>query len=296
MRFGDQRESTNYTDDTGRGGMGFGGGGFGGGGLGCLLPLVASRFGIGGVVVLVIGYFLLSSIGGLGGGGGVPGVQSSAPAGHSTLDPNTKRFALQVLGDTEEAWTALLAKQGVRYTPTNLHFYSGGDQSGCGFAQSAMGPFYCPKDSNIYLDTDFFNELSQKYQAPGDFAEAYVIAHEVGHHVQDLTGTLGKAEQLQARESEAEGNATQVKIELQADCYAGVWAANAKNPQGQSAMEPGDFEEGMRAAEAIGDDTLQKQTQGRVVPDSFTHGTSAQRMNALQTGFKSGNPEACASL
>ena len=297
MRFGDERESSNFEDVTGRSGAGFGGGGFGGGGLGCLLPLVASRFGIGGVIVLVIGYFLLSSLGGLGGGGSggslVPSSQQSAPAGQSTLNPDTKHFMLQVLASTEDVWSKLL---GGRYAPTTLVAYSEAYRSGCGAAQSAMGPFYCPTDKKIYLDTEFFNELAQRFQAPGDFAMAYVIAHEVGHHVQDLTGTLGKAEQLQARESDTQANATQVKIELQADCYAGVWAANAKNPQGQSVMEPGDFEEGMRAAEAIGDDTLQKQTQGRVVPDSFTHGTSAQRMNALQTGFKSGNPEACASL
>jgi predicted metalloprotease len=193
-------------------------------------------------------------------------------------------------------WTKLLQTKGIQYTPTNLHFYSESDQSGCGAAQSAMGPFYCPNDKNIYLDTEFFNELSQRFQAPGDFAQAYVIAHEVGHHVQDLTGTLGQAEQLQARASETEGNAIQVKIELQADCYAGVWAANAKTPEGQPIMEQGDFEEGMRAAEAIGDDTLQKETQGRVVPDSFTHGTSAQRMNALRTGYQSGDMDACKSL
>ena len=295
MRFGDERESTNFTDDTGRGGFG---GGLGGGGLGCLLPLVASRFGIGGVVVLVIGYFILSSLGGLnsGGGGIVPGQQASAPAGQSNLDPNIRHFTLQVLASTEDTWTQLLRSKGISYTPTNLHFYSESDQSGCGFAQSAMGPFYCPTDKKIYLDTEFFSELSRRFQSPGDFAMAYVVAHEVGHHVQDLMGTLGKAEQLQARESETQANATQVKIELQADCYAGVWAANAKDPQGRSVMEPGDFEEGMRAAEAIGDDALQRQTQGRVVPDSFTHGTSAQRMNALRTGFQSGNPDACASL
>ena len=298
MRLGDQRESTNFTDDTGRGGMGFGGGGFGGGGLGCLLPLVASRFGIGGVIVLVIGYFLLSSLGGLGGGGGglAPTTQRSAPAGQSNLDPAIKRFSLQILGSTEDTWSKLLAPRGIRYTPTNLTFYSQSDQSGCGFAQSAMGPFYCPTDTKIYLDTDFFNELSQRFQAPGDFAMAYVIAHEVGHHVQDLMGTLEQAHNLQARSSETEGNAIQVKVELQADCYAGVWAANAKDSKGQSLMEPGDFEEGMRAAEAIGDDTLQKQAQGRVVPDSFTHGSSAQRMNALRTGFQSGDPAACQSL
>jgi|SRR6185312_2880002 len=297
MRFGDERESTNFDDLTGRSG-GFGGG-FGGGGLGCLLPLVASRFGIGGVIVLVVGYFILTSLGGLntgGGGGYAPATQQGAASGQSNLDPTIKHFSLQVLASTEDVWTSLLRSKGIQYTPTRLEFYSQEYPSGCGAAQSAMGPFYCPTDKKIYLDTEFFTELSRRFQAPGDFAMAYVIAHEVGHHVQDLTGTLGQAEQLQARESDTQANATQVKIELQADCYAGVWAANAKNPEGQSVMEPGDFEEGMRAAEAIGDDTLQKETQGRVVPDSFTHGTSAQRMSALRTGYQSGNPAACASL
>jgi hypothetical protein len=291
VRFGDERESGNFVDDTGRGG-GFGGGGFGGGGLGCLIPLVMSRFGLGGVVVLLIGYFVLSSLGGLGGQSGLApsSQQVSAPAGRSTLDPATKRFTLQVLASTEDTWGKLL---GGRYQPTTLVFYSEADQSGCGMAQSAMGPFYCPNDGRIYLDTEFFKELSQRFQAPGDFAMAYVIAHEVGHHVQDVEGTLGQAEQLQARASKTEGNAIQVKIELQADCYAGVWAANAKTPEGQPVMEPGDFQEGMRAAEAIGDDTLQRETQGQVIPDSFTHGTSAQRMEALQRGYRSGDPNAC---
>ena len=293
MRLGDERESSNFEDVTGRSGGGFGFGGGGGNMLGCLLPMIASRFGIGGVIVLVVGYFLLSSLGGLGGGGGgglLPGSQQSAPAGQSTLDPNTGRFVRQILASTEDTWSKLL---GGRYQPTTLVAYSRSYQSGCGAAQSAMGPFYCPTDTKIYLDTDFFNELSQLFQAPGDFAMAYVIAHEVGHHVQDLEGTLEQAHNLQARASEAEGNAVQVKVELQADCYAGVWAANAKDSQGRSLMEPGDFEEGMRAAEAIGDDTLQRETQGRVVPDSFTHGTSAQRMAALRTGYQSGDPAAC---
>jgi hypothetical protein len=288
MRFGDDPESRNYVDDTGRGGFGGGGGNM----LGCLIPLIMSRFGLGGVVVLIIGYFILSSLGGLGGGGGslAPTSQVGQPAGRSTLDPNIRHFTLQVLGSTERTWDRLL---GGRYQPTTLHFYSEYDQSGCGAAQSAMGPFYCPNDNGIYLDTEFFSELSRRFQAPGDFAMAYVIAHEVGHHVQDLQGTLSQAHDLQARASETEGNAIQVKVELQADCYAGVWAANAKDSQGRSVMEPGDFEEGMRAAEAIGDDTLQRQTQGRVVPDSFTHGSSAQRMEALQRGYKSGDPKVC---
>jgi hypothetical protein len=290
MRFGDDPESRNYVDDTGRGGLGFGGGG--GNMLGCLIPLIMSRFGLGGVVVLIIGYFILSSLGGLGGGGGslAPTSQVGQPAGRSTLDPNIRHFTLQVLGSTERTWDRL---RGGRYQPTTLHFYSESDQSGCGAAQSAMGPFYCPNDNGIYLDTEFFSELSRRFQAPGDFAMAYVIAPEVGHHVQDLEGTLSQAHDLQARASETEGNAIQVRVELQADCYAGVWAANAKDSQGRSVMEPGDFEEGMRAAEAIGDDTLQRQSQGRVVPDSFTHGTSAQRMEALRRGYTSGDPNAC---
>jgi predicted metalloprotease len=295
MRLGGGPESDNFEDRTGQSGGGFGFGGGGGNALGCLLPMVASRFGIGGVIVLVIGYFLLSSLGGLGGGGGglIPGAQQSAPAGQSRLDPNTAQFLRTVLGYTEQTWGQIFAKNGERYTPTRMIAYTSGTQSGCGAAQAAMGPFYCPTDRQIYIDPSFFNELSQRFGAPGDFAQAYVIAHEVGHHVQDLEGTLEQAHNLQARSSETEGNAVQVKVELQADCYAGVWAANTKDAQGRSVMEQGDFEEGMRAAEAIGDDTLQKQSQGVVVPDSFTHGTSAQRMEALQRGFKRGDPNAC---
>jgi predicted metalloprotease len=300
MRLGDERESSNWVDDgRGSGGGGFGFGGGGGSPLGCLIPLVASRFGIGGVIVVVIGYFLLSSLGGLGGsGGGLSGVapqsQAGSSQGQASVDPNTKHFTLQVLASTEDVWTQLLQAKGIRYTPTKLHFYSEGDQqSACGAAQTAMGPFYCPNDNSIYLDAEFFNELSTKFNAPGDFPDAYVVAHEVGHHVQDLTGVLGKSHDLQARESESAGNATQVKVELQADCYAGVWAANAKDPQGQPVMEAGDLEEGLKAAQSIGDDTLQRQAQGTVVPDSFTHGTSAQRMEALQRGYKSGNIDVC---
>ena len=299
MRLGGGPESDNFEDRTGQSGGGFGFGGGGGNALGCLLPMIASRFGIGGVVVLVIGYFLLSSLGGLGGGGGggglLPGSQQSAPAGQSRLDPNTAHFLRTVLGYTEQTWGQIFARNGERYTPTKMIAYTSGTQSGCGAAQAAMGPFYCPTDKQIYIDPSFFNELSQRFGAPGDFAQAYVIAHEVGHHVQDLEGTLNQAHTSQARASETEGNAIQVKVELQADCYAGVWAANARDEQG-SIMQQGDLEEGMRAAEAIGDDTLQKQTQGRVVPDSFTHGTSEQRMNALRTGYQSGDPAACKSL
>jgi predicted metalloprotease len=297
MRLGGEPESSNFEDRTGQrgGGLGFGGGGSNA--LGCLVPLIMSRFGIGGVVVLVIGYFILTSIGG---GGILPSgtpqqQQQSLPAGQSTLSPETRSFLTHVLGSTEQTWSEIFAKNGRQYVPTTMVAYSSSTSSGCGMAQSAVGPFYCPTDKKIYIDPDFFNELKNRFGAAGDFAQAYVIAHEVGHHVQDLEGTLDTAHNAQARASETEGNQIQVGVELQADCYAGVWAANAKDAQG-SIMEPGDFEEGMRAAEAIGDDTLQKQTQGVVVPDSFTHGTSAQRMAALRTGFQSGDPAACAKF
>jgi predicted metalloprotease len=200
-----------------------------------------------------------------------------------------------VLGSTEDTWTEIFAKQGQRYEPTTMVAYNGGTQTACGFGQAAAGPFYCPNDAKVYIDPSFANELSQRFGAPGDAAMAYVIAHEVGHHVQDLQGILGKAHQLQARASDTEGNAIQVKVELQADCYAGVWAAKAHDTQG-SILESGDVEEAMRAAEAVGDDTLQKQAQGYVVPDSFTHGSSAQRIAALQLGLKSGDPATCRAL
>jgi predicted metalloprotease len=247
-------------------------------------------------VILLLGYCVLTQFAGSGGGGLLPsGPQTSAPSGQSTLDPKTGQFLRTVLGYTEQVWGDIFAKNGERYTPTTLVAYTSGTQTSCGFGQAAMGPFYCPNDKKIYLDPTFFNELSQRFGAAGDFAQAYVIAHEVGHHVQDLEGTLDQAHRLQARSSEADGNAIQVKVELQADCYAGVWAANARNAQG-SILEAGDIEEGMRAAEAIGDDTLQKQSQGVVVPESFTHGTSAQRVQALRTGLQSGDPAACKSL
>lgn len=286
MRLGDEDPSGNFIDRTGRSGMGFGGGG--GNMLGCLLPLVASRFGLVGVAVLLLGYCVLTQMGG--GGGLIPtgGPTTSAPSGQSTLDPNVKDVMTRVLGSTERRWSEIFQRNGLTYQPVTMVAYTDYDQSGCGAAQAAMGPFYCPTDKRIYVDPNFFNELSQRFGAPGDFAVAYVIAHEVGHHVQDLLGGLDEAHNAQVRASEAEGNAIQVKVELQADCYAGVWAANDKN-----LLEPGDVEEGMRAAEAIGDDTLQRQTQGRVVPESFTHGTSAQRMAALRKGLETGDPAAC---
>ena len=295
MRLGGEPESSNFEDRTGQGSSGFGGMG-GGNALGCLIPLVMSRFGIGGVLILIVGYFILSSLGGLGSGGGglIPGSgpQQAVPSGQSTLDPQMRQFLVRVLGSTEQTWSEIFAKSGARYQPTTLVAYSGGTQTACGFGQAAAGPFYCPNDAKVYIDPAFFNELSRRFGAPGDAAAAYVIAHEVGHHAQDLEGTLGQAHDLQARASQTEGNAIQVKVELQADCYAGVWAANARDEQG-SILEAGDAEEALRAAEAVGDDTLQKQSQGYVVPDSFTHGSSAQRQAAFQQGLRSGDPAQC---
>ncbi len=292
MRLGDDG-SDNFIDRTGRGGRGFGGGG--GNLLGCLLPLVASRFGLIGVLVLLLGYCALTSLGGGGGGllpSGGSSPETSAPSGQSTLSAEEQKLLSGVLLSTERVWSERFRGAGRTYEPPEMVAYSNTDQSGCGVAQAAMGPFYCPTDRRIYIDPQFFDELKRRFGAPGDFAQAYVIAHEVGHHIQNLDGTLDRAQQSQARAGRTDGNAIQVGVELQADCYAGVWAANARDAQG-SILEPGDLEEGMRAAEAIGDDTLQRQMQGRVVPESFTHGTAAQRQAALRRGLESGNPATC---
>jgi len=278
MRLDDERESSNFEIQRG------GGGGLGGGmGLG-LLGLIGSKFGIGGIIVAVLLMWLFGGNPlGLVGGNGTP--QTSTD--QSQLS-DVQHLSLKVLGSTERRWTDLFAKHGQRYTPTTLVFYNQSGSSGCGAAQAAMGPFYCPEDNRIYLDTTFFDELRTRFGAPGDFAQAYVIAHEVGHHVQTLTGISDKVRAVQQRGGEAAGNAEQVKMELQADCYAGVWAANDQN-----LLEPGDVEEGMRAAQAIGDDTLQKAAGQRPVPESFTHGTSEQRMYWLKRGLDTGDPASC---
>jgi len=282
MRLDDERESSNF-EVQGRGGGGFGGGG--GGMLGLLLPLIGSRFGCGGIVVVIaIMFFLgmnpLSLLGGQ--------APQTAPASHDAGQlSDVQHWSLKVLASTEDTWGPLFQHMGKTYEPTTLVFYSQNGSSGCGAAQSAMGPFYCPEDKKVYLDTDFYNELRQRFGAPGDFAQAYVIAHEVGHHVQDLLGTLGQVSGQQRSAGEAAGNALQVKIELQADCYAGVWAKQTGR------LEAGDLEEGMRAAQAIGDDTLQQAAGQRPVPESFTHGTSAQRMQWLRRGLDTGDPAQC---
>lgn len=275
MRLGDAPESNNFEDRTGQSG-GSSLGGMGGGALGLIFQLVASRFGIIGIVILGLGYCALTSLGGgggiLGGGGGSPSTN-----GQSLLTAEQKLVLTHTLGSTDQVWGQIFQQAGATYTPPRLIAYTAGTQSGCGAAQAAMGPFYCPTDKEIYIDPAFFNELSQKFQAPGDAAQAYVIAHEVGHHVQDLEGRLGQTS----------SNQQQVGIELQADCYAGVWAKRS------GLLEAGDMEEGLRAANAIGDDTLQRQSQGVVVPDSFTHGSSAQRVEALRRGLQGGDPTQC---
>jgi predicted metalloprotease len=286
MRLDDYRTSSNVGDQRGMGGMG---GGFGGGGLGLILGLVASRFGIGGIIVVVIGAMLfgINPFGGGGSGSGQRAAGGNTAAQACAVDP-ASRFSCQVLANTEDTWAQIFQESGQTYTPARFTFYGGQGRSGCGAAMSAMGPFYCPSDNSIYLDTSFYGELQNKFGAAGDFAQAYVIAHEVGHHIQHLTGVLQRTSAAQQSASEAQGNALQVRVELQADCYAGVWAA-----RNRARLEPGDVEEGLRAASAIGDDTLQRANQGRVVPESFTHGTSAQRMAWLRKGLESGDPAAC---
>ncbi|WP_294392519.1 neutral zinc metallopeptidase [uncultured Sphingomonas sp.] len=293
MRLDDYRESDNVGDQRGQSFGGGGGGGFGGGGLGLIFSLVASRFGIVGILVLGVGMFLLGINPFGGGGSGVVSPQQQTQinreGAHTACNVDaSSTFSCRVLASTEDTWARLFQSSGQRYTPAGLIFYGGQGMSGCGAAQSAMGPFYCPTDQRIYLDTSFFRELQDRFKAAGDFAQAYVIAHEVGHHIQYLTGVADKVRAGQQRADEAGANALQVRMELQADCYAGVWAANNRDR-----LEPGDIEEGLRAANAIGDDTLQRSAGRAPVPDSFTHGTSAERMAWLKRGIDSGDPAQC---
>ena len=292
MRFGGRRNSENVEFREGGSGGGMGLGGMGGGGASMLLGLVFSRFGIGGVVVLLLVMFFFGGFGNILGGGGQQAVgtgQGRPAAGRSCDSEPAIRFACQTLASTEDQWTALFQAQGQRYVAPKMVIFEGVDRSGCGTADARMGPFYCPADRGIYLDMAFFRELAERFRAPGDAAQAYVIAHEVGHHIQTITGISDRIRSAQSAVREGEANALQVRMELQADCYAGVWLSRE-----QSAMEPGDMEEGMTAAAAIGDDTLQRAGGGAVVPESFTHGSSAQRQEALTRGYRGGNPEACA--
>ena len=220
-----------------------------------------------------------------------PSSESAGPTGSDSLENDPQaQFIAVVLKDTEDIWNQIFRERGAEYQEPVLVLFTNATQSACGVGQSAMGPFYCPADRKVYLDLSFFNELDTRFGASGDFAQAYVVAHEVGHHVQTLTGISERVQAARQRAGEREGNQLSVRQELQADCYAGVWGHYAAR---RDLLDPGDAEEGLRAAAAIGDDRLQRQSQGRVVPESFTHGSSEQRMMWLRRGLDSGRLEAC---
>jgi len=223
------------------------------------------------------------------GGGGAPVV--SAPAHKPPPDDGMARFVSKVLGSTEEVWTEVFREAGKTYVDPKLVLFRGSIPTACGTGQAAAGPFYCPGDRKVYIDLAFYRELRDRFHAPGEFAEAYVIAHEVGHHVQNLLGISAQIEARRARASEAQSNALSVRLELQADCFAGVWGKRADAMK--HILEPGEIEQALAAASAIGDDSLQKQSRGYVVPESFTHGTSDQRVRWFKRGFDSGNPDQC---
>jgi len=283
MRWGDFRRSDNVEESTG-----------GGGGIGGI------HLGGGAVVVVIIVSLLLGKnpldILALLGDGGAPTQQSSVPVpANPPGQPATARdrqtdFVARVLGDTEDVWGQEFQKMGSRYQPPKLELFRGQVGSACGLASAAMGPFYCPGDQKVYLDLAFFDELSQRFGAPGDFARAYVIAQEIGHHVQNQLGLMGQVERKSANASPEMRNALSVRQELQADCLAGVWGHSA---QARGALEPGDVEAGIAAATAVGDDRIQKATRGYVVPEAFTHGSSAQRVRWFKIGLQSGDLRQC---
>ena len=286
MRWEQGRRSENVEDVRGAGG------GRGGGGL---------RLGGGALVLLLVGAWLfgadpmtLLSILVDGGGGSsiqVPDASMEGGAPAPAGNDEGAQFVSVVLADTEDTWTQIFATGGERYVPPKLVLFTDTVRSACGMAQSAMGPFYCPNDQKVYIDLGFYRELRERFQAPGDFAQAYVIAHEIGHHVQTLLGTSQQVHQAQQQASQQQANALSVQLELQADCYAGVWAHHAN--RSRQLLEEGDVEEGLNAASAIGDDNIQRQTQGTVVPESFTHGSSEQRVSWFRRGLESGSMKNC---
>lgn len=255
-------------------------------------PRGVSRAGMGGaglIVVVVIGLlFGVDVTPFLGGGGQVAPPQANAPV---QIDDETEEFVAVILADTEAIWSDIFRNSGIQYTPPVLVLFAGRTQSACGRAMSATGPFYCPVDQRVYLDTSFFQVMEQRLGARGDFAKAYVIAHEVAHHVQNSLGVLEQVNRAKSRSSQAQANALSVRVELQADCYSGVWARAIDQRFG--VLEAGDIEEALNTAAAIGDDALQRAQGGVVVPDSFTHGTSAQRQNWFHRGYQTGDPNSC---
>ena len=296
MRWQGRRQSSNIEDRRGDAGMG----GFGGAGPRIGMRMPGGRRGgglcIGAVViVLLVSWFLgvnpLTLLGGLEGGdtgGSSLGTQQTGRAGAPSDEGG--QFVATVLADTEDTWTQIFADGGGRYQPPTLVLFTGQTSSACGYASAASGPFYCPGDRKVYIDLAFYRELSTRFHAPGDFAQAYVIAHEVGHHVQNLLGILPKVNAEQRQLGKTQANALQVRTELQADCFAGVWAHMADK---KGILDVGDIDEALNAASQIGDDTLQKQAQGYVVPDSFTHGTAAQRSRWFKRGYTSGDVDTC---
>ena len=284
MRWEGNDQSSNVEDRRGDDGGG-GGGGFGIGGR---------SIGIGTIVIALLAWGVfginpLTTIGVLGGAGSQ--VSQPAPGQAPPANDQAAAFVSTVLASTEDAWTQIFRQGGAQYREPRLVLFRGATRTACGMGQSAMGPFYCPADQTVYLDMEFFETLQRQLNAPGEFARAYVIAHEVGHHVQTLLGTTGKVDSLRGRVSERENNALSVRMELQADCFAGIWAN--KSQQAKNWLEQGDLESAMNAAARIGDDHLQRQQTGMVRPDTFTHGSSAQRQRWFAQGFKTGSVQAC---
>lgn len=298
MRWRGRRKSSNVEDRrnmrvSGLGSMGRGSG------LLRLLPLVFRFLGFKGTAIVVVGiaaYGLFSGnlgnmLAGLGLQQSAPPSMSSGPLKETVAEKELVDFVSVILADTEQTWTTLFNNKGLTYQEPRLVLFRDAVKSACGMAQSAVGPFYCPGDRQVYIDLAFFNQLKTSFKAPGDFAQAYVIAHEVGHHIQTLTGVSGKVHAARSKLSESESNKLSVRQELQADCLAGVWANHANSTR--ALLEVGDLEEGLTAASAIGDDRLQKQSQGYVSPDSFTHGSSAQRVKWFKIGFERGDIDSC---
>ncbi|NVP57860.1 KPN_02809 family neutral zinc metallopeptidase [Mycoplana rhizolycopersici] len=303
MEWKGRRQSGNVEDQRGAGGARsnpFGrGGGFripmGGG------PRRTGGFSFGTIIFLVVIYFVLRMMGvdllqvlGEGGGGqtNLPGFEQteSGSRANSPAQEETKQFMATVLAETEDVWNGIFQASGENYQEPKLVLFSGSIQSACGFASAASGPFYCPGDRKVYLDMSFFDELANRFDAAGDFAQAYVVAHEVGHHVQNLTGVLPQFNRARQSMSEAEANQMSIRVELQADCYAGIWG---KYTEQKGLLDTGDLQEALNAAVQIGDDTIQKRMQGYVVPESFNHGTSEQRMRWFKRGFDSGRVQDC---
>jgi uncharacterized protein len=302
----DGGESSNIEDrrgDAGFGGGGFGGGpgfgglgggGFGGGGFGIPTGLFHGGFGL--VAFIIIALLFGADPGALLGGGGTGYVetpQTRSAARPAASDDAETHFVARVLKSTEDVWGDLFQGMGRQYRQPRLVLYRNATSTSCGQGRAAMGPFYCPADQRVYLDLAFFDELASRFKSPGQFPQAYVIAHEVGHHVQNLLGITGKVDKLSDGMSKRDANAMSVRVELQADCFAGVWAYHARNDEGRLKLTDQDVEQAITAATAIGDDTLQREVQGRIVPDSFTHGTAAQRVRWFKTGLQNGDIKRC---